>query len=208
MSFGDMKARISNELERSDLGSFIPDAIYDAIKTYERRRYWFNESRDLTFNTVAGQRIYTTSDAAWIPTTITIDHLFITVGGQRRCLSRRDAADIELLADNSALQGEPYCWAYWNKSIQLYPIPQQEYEIRAYAHIRLPQLVDDSDENAWTEEAEAMIRQAAKALLCSEVTMDDAAASRYGSLAEMQENFIREENSRRLATGCVTPTSF
>lgn len=207
-NFGTMKTRIASEMERSDLTSFIPNAIQDAIKTHETKRFWFNESRDLTFSTVAGQRIYTSADASWIASIIEIDALYVTVGGQNRCLRRRDATEIELSADNSALTGEPYSWAYWNKSIQLYPIPNQAYTVRAYGHIRLSSLSEDVDTNAWMTDAERLIRQSAKALLCAEVTFDDIGMQRYGALADIQMGMLEEETSRRQATGCIRATSF
>jgi hypothetical protein len=208
--FGTMKTRIANEMERSDLlsGGFISNAIQDAIKLHEQRRFWFNESRDLTFNTVAAQRIYTASDAAWIASILTIDELFVTVGGQNRCLRRREAAEIELMADNAALVGEPYSWAYWDNSIQLYPIPQQAYTVRAYGHIRLAALSEDSDTNAWMTDGERLIRQSAKALICSDVTFDGEGANRYGGLAEIALGALEEETGRRQSTGCVKATQF
>lgn len=208
--YGTMKARIAAELERSDLlaGNFIQNAIQDAIKHREQKRFWFNESRDLTFPTVNGQRIYTATDASWIATVIDIDALFITVGGQNRCLRRRDAADIELHSDNAALVGEPYSWAYWDSTIQLYPIPQQAYTVRAYAQVRLTTLSADADTNAWMTYGERLIRQTAKALICSDVIMDDAAAAKYGGLSEAALATLEEETGRRQATGCVVATQF
>lgn len=208
--FGTMKTRIANELERSDLlsGNFIQNAIQDAIKHREQERFWFNESRDLTFSTVNGQRIYTVTDASWIGSVIDIDHLFITVGGQNRCLRRRDAAEIELMADASGLVGEPYSWAYWNSTIQLYPVPQQVYTVRAYAQVRLNELSADADTNAWMTYGERLIRQTAKALICTDVIMDDAGAAKYGGLSETALGTLEEETSRRQSTGSVVATQF
>lgn len=205
---GTMKARIASELERSDLAAPIAAAIGDAIAEYERERFWFTESRDLTVTTVAGQRSYTAADAAWIATAITIDGLFATVGGQVRRLDQADPAELEARNDASAPQGQPMSWARLGTAIILHPVPDQAYAIRAVAHHRLAALAADSDSNGWTDEAEALVRRRAKQLLHQEVTLDGEAALALAPLVERALADLRAETSRRKASGRLVPTTF
>lgn len=207
-TLGAMKSRIAAELDRSDLTSFIANAISDAIAEYEQDRFWFNESRDKTFSTVATQRIYTSSDASWIADIIEIDALFVTVGGVNRCLGRIPPEEAELLADNSAGVGAPYSWSYYNKNIYLYPIPDDAYTIRALGHVRLTALANDGDSNAWTTEAERLIRRRAKALLFAEVINDANQGIAQSILADQELERLKQESSRRRSSGKIVPTEF
>ena len=84
MSFGAIKARIMNELVRPDLTSEIALAISDAIKEASKERFWFNELRGISFDTVAGQDFYDVHDLADIPLIGRIDSLsIVTPQGQR-----------------------------------------------------------------------------------------------------------------------------
>lgn len=197
-----MKTRIATELDRSDLTGSIANAIADAIAEYEQDRFWFNESRDLTFTTVAAQRIYTSSDASWIADVIEIDDLFVTVSGNNRCLDRISPEESELLSDSYASQGAPYAWAYFNKNIYLYPYPDATYTVRALAHYRLS-AVSDGTSNAWTTEAERLIRRRAKQLIYAEMMSDPQQALAQQPLIEQEYNRLKAESSRRRATGII-----
>lgn len=203
-----MKARIATELDRSDLTAQIADAISDAIAEYEGERFWFNESRDKTFQTVASQRIYTSSDASWIADIVEIDALYATVGGVNRIMDRAMAEESELLADNVAAEGAPFEWTYYNKNIYLYPIPDQAYTIRALGHVRLATLASDSESNAWTTEAERLIRRRAKGLIQAEIMKDAEGAMASDMLSKEEFERLKRESSRRRSTGVIMPTQF
>ena len=51
-TYGDIKTRVAGNLVRTDLGTEIGQAINDAINEYASTRFWFNETRSVTFNTV------------------------------------------------------------------------------------------------------------------------------------------------------------
>lgn len=56
-TYGDMQARIADELARTDLAAEIQNEIQTAISYYENERFWFNEGQ-WTFNTVNAQELY------------------------------------------------------------------------------------------------------------------------------------------------------
>lgn len=202
-----MKSRIANELSRSDLTSEIATAISDAIAIHERERFWFNESRDKTFSTVAAQRVYTTSDASWISDIIEIDDLFVTVSGRQIRMDKADPTELELLS-TSTTTGYPYLWAYLNSTIILYPTPDAIYTVRGVGHVRLTTLSGDSDSNAWTTQAEALIRQTAKASLYAELLRDMEGAQVQSLLIQTTLERLRAETSRRKTVGQIVPTHF
>lgn len=202
-----MKARIATELERDDLSAEIADAINDAIAEHERRRFWFNQSRALTFDTVAAQRAYGLADASWIPNVIEIDRMFVTISGQNRPLLKVAPGDLEELNDTTATSGEPSCWGYIGTEIILYPTPADAYTVRAVAHYRLAALAD-GDSNAWTTEAEALIRRQARQFIRSEIEQDHDGAAAIQPLIDRALGGLLAETSRRAATGRIRPTSF
>jgi hypothetical protein len=80
-TYGEMQTTIADELDRSDLASQIQKAIKTAIKKYQRKRFFFNEARSLTFNTVDGQEFYTAADSSDIPNLLFIDTVKLTISG-------------------------------------------------------------------------------------------------------------------------------
>ena len=68
-----LKSRIADDISRSDLTTQIANSITDAITYYQNRRFFFNETRSETFDTVAAQSLYRSSDDAAIPTFARLD---------------------------------------------------------------------------------------------------------------------------------------
>ena len=56
-TFATLKARIADDLRRSDLDDQIGNAVLDAVKRWEGERFWFNEKR-YRFFTVDGTETY------------------------------------------------------------------------------------------------------------------------------------------------------
>src|SRR5262245_40398537 len=131
-TFAVLKAQIADDLSRSDLTSQIQTAVLDAITYYERKRFYFNESRSLTFNTVANQEFYTSSDAAAIPTMLEIDTAKISITSTDvYALNVVTNDELELVSQNSTIDaGQPSDIAYYNQTFRLYPIPQDVYAVR------------------------------------------------------------------------------
>lgn len=201
----DLKNRIALELARTDLNGQIGNAVADAIKYYSRERFWFNQSRNIIFSTAPGQQAYGEADDPVIPRLIKIDQVFMLPN--RYPLDRYSPTDFELVSSGSTAQGRPTSYTYADEQILLYPVPANVYSLRLYAHYRLPDLAD-GDENAWTTDAEELIRTHAKQLLYIDPLEDDAAAARMGVKIPALLSGLRAETSSRMGTGRIRPTEF
>jgi len=207
-TLGEMKQRIATELRRNDLTEDIANAISDAIRFHERRRFWFNQSRSLTFTTVPGQVAYGADAGSFIPGAIRIDDVFLPEVNSVYPLVRYSVDDFELVSGSTTTPGQPTCWTYADSTILLYPAPDAAYVMRVLAHYRLPALNGDNDSNAWTTEAEELIRSHAKMLLFLDTLEDDTNANRMQLKLPLLLDALDAETSARTSTGRIMATQF
>jgi hypothetical protein len=118
-----MKARIADELARADLDTQIAYAIPDAISAYEDERFFFNESRAITFPTVLGQEFYDSSANTAVDTVQKIDYVALYLGDQPFMLDAMTPAVIESASTNGTSSGQPSCYCWYESQIRLYPAP-------------------------------------------------------------------------------------
>lgn len=206
-TLGDLKSRIALELARTDLSAQIANAVNDAIKHYSAERFWFNQSRNLMFSTVPSQQAYGVNDADIIPRLIKIDQ-FMLQDATQYPLDRYSATDWEMVNSGHSGGGRPFAFTYTDQQILIYPVPSAAYTMRLYAHFRLPALTDDNDSNAWTDDAERLIRAYAKQLLYLDTLEDDQGATRMQPIIESALSDLRTETSARMGTGRIRPTQF
>lgn len=204
-----MKARIADELARDDLTSQIAYAITDAIDRYQSERFWFNESRDLSFSTVASQEYYTSSDNALIPNLYAIDGVFMTVGSTVTELKPYDVQEIERLSDNGTQTGEPFGYCYYQKKIRLYPVPTQVYTVRVPGLVKFAAPTSDSEaDNVWMTDAERLIRSRAKYNLALDVTRDTELATTMAAAVSEAFDQLKGRTNRQTGTGTIKTVQF
>ena len=209
-TYGDMQSRIADELDRSDLTTQIQRAILTAVAFYERQPFWFAES-SFTFDTVAGQELYDSNDAAAIATAPTIERLNGNFFGLRTPMIKRPWEYIDNISTLTTSKATPRDWAYRAYQIRVYPIPDRVYTITAYYTPRLTAMSSNTDSNAWTNDAEALIRTRAKIDLIMNVIrgpdmMEELTVLRMQEQEELHA--LRMETARRKATGYIQPTQF
>ena len=202
----DMINRIGDESLRSDMANQIKLCIQDAIGHYEVERLWFNQFRDRTFATVAGHEFYGELDHSDIPHVLEFDVVTLTVASTRWPLVKSGFVQIEDWNADASAQGQPTHYAYWGRQIRLYPVPDLTYQIRLSGLFKLPTLVADGDTNAWTEDAEELIRHRAKAVLYSQYLRDDANAARATALEMVAFERLSATTARRLASSHIRPS--
>lgn len=196
-TYADMRARIADELANDgDISTAqINYAIQDAIKLYERRGWWFNQEL-VTWSTTAEHEYYTTDDFAGMADIVQIDGLTVLVDGSRSPLRAVDYKIINDIQDGS-VDGVPTLFSYYKENIRLFPRPDATYTIYMLYVKRLDTLVDDSDSNAWTNEAEELIRQCAKRRIALNYLASEEVAARCATLEREAFSEMMAENRRR-----------
>jgi hypothetical protein len=181
-TYGAMQTTIAYELGgRSDLTTQIQNAIQTAIAKWERTRFYFNELNDTNgFSTTAGKEFYSAADYALIGTIVHIDKIHALVSNNRYTLEPRTWQYIEDYAVNPSVQAPPTGisdYSYYAETLRFYPIPDGVYPITISGTKRLTALASSGDSNAWTQDAEALIRCEAKLDLYLNVLKDDEQAA-------------------------------
>lgn len=209
-TYGAMKTRIADELSRSDLASQIALAVLSAVQFYERRRFYFNEGRSGTFLTVAAQEFYTSTDLSTIPDLVSVDSLRLTISStENYTLTKRAYEELdEINTGGTVHTGQPVDWAYYAQTIRLYPVPDAVYTIRVSTVRPLTALSADADTNAWTNDAEDLIRYRAKWDLYSNVIGDVQQATVMSTNEQTALTSLLGVNATRNRTGILVATQF
>jgi len=206
-TLAQLKARIASDLTRDDLTSQIANVVADTIKFYGRERFWFNQTRNLVLTTVTGQAAYGAADLAIIPSIVRIDALYLPQNQSIFPLDRYEPDDFEVIAGGMTGGGKPVAFTYVDQTIRLWPTPGSVYGLRLHAFARLPDAAD-GDSNAWTDDAEELVRSHAKMLLYIDVLEDDQNAQRMAAKIPVLLDGLRSETSARMATGRIRGTEF
>jgi hypothetical protein len=161
-----LKARIALEISRPDLTGPIADAINDAITIYQKDRFRFSEispKTPLTFQTVGGQSVYTSSDLPDIGTMYFIDYILVQLGSTLITLDQDTPLNLHRLLQIGTQQGLPSSFAYEGDSLIIYPVPNTAYTCYLGAHILIAAPASDNEAgNKWMTDGERLIRSRAK----------------------------------------------
>ena len=207
-TFGDIIALVADDLARTNLNSQIGNEINAAIREFDTKRVWFNETRDLTFNTVAAQAEYTTADNSNIPNLIRIDGMFSTLNSNDKWLLKpMDKAQREWLTPPND-PGRPTWYTFTNKVLTLWPVPDAVYQIRVMGWYRLAALSIDTDTNIWTEEASDLLRHSARRRLLTNVVQDAEGAAIAQTSEAAAWAAIERETILRTNAGTICHTDF
>lgn len=204
-TYADMRARIADELgnDAAITDTQINNAIQSAIKQYERRPWWFN-TRIVTFNTIANGELYRSNPTSVFANMVAIQSLQL-ITSFRRPLRAVDNNLIDHY-QNGTVKGRPQLYARADNALRMYPIPDQTYQIEMLYVYKLDTLVNDSDSNYWTDEAEDLIRQSAKRRVALDIIQADEIAARCAVLEkEAFAEMLAEDRRRRPNTIQQTP---
>lgn len=209
---GTLKSEIIDDMERDATadGARVLSAISSAIKFYQPKRMFFNESRAVTFSTVASTDSYDFGTGEEITTEFyKIDGAYVTDGTNIYHLVQRDYRDFETLIDGSATQNRPTDFAYIGRALRLYPVPDAVYTVRLTGHIKAAEpAADDTAGNVWFTEAYELIRCRAKAYLYAHVFPDPGMASVMVEAERSAYGALRAATTDRTGTGQLVPTMF
>lgn len=189
-NFLELQTIIEDAILRPDVNTQVKEAINKAIARYSKARLWFIETRQ-DFNTTQGDWFYTTPV---IPDDIRqIDYLRITVNNVYYDVLERDVQFI-ISANVNNNQGQPVDWAWYDRSIYFYPIPQDTYPISIFYQKSYAPLVDPTDSNDWTEILEAQDLIIAETLrrLYKYIILDADKAAEYNAEAKEAMQVLQE----------------
>lgn len=196
-----MKARIADELgQRTDLTSQIAYAISDAIAAYQAERFYFNETRSITFTTVADQEFYDADVAASLANIWAVRFVTLTVGDHSYSLGYMDPADMEVSSASGTNTGQPGWYTWESNQIRLYPTPSEAWTVRVgcSASVAAP-ATDGEAANPWMTEAERLIRSRAKLEMAIHVVQDQALAAAMGEAVAEAFRQLKDKTTKRLA---------
>jgi hypothetical protein len=207
---GTLKTEILDDMERSAStdGARVLSAISTAIKFYQPKRFFFNESRSITFSTVDGTDSY--SFGTDITTEFySIDGVFILEGTDQHRVRRIDYLPLEELIESTPAEGRPTCYAYINRALRFYRCPDAVYTVRINGHIKAAEpAADETADNVWFTEAYELIRSRAKAYLYAHVYMDPQMAVLMRQAESEAFGVLRAASTDKLASGDIVPTTF
>lgn len=209
-SRADLKTEILDDMDRGTAdGPRALTAISAAIKFYQPKRFFFNESRSITFNTVAGTAEYAFGASAAITTEFySLDGVFLTDGTDIRELDRNNYTVLERLAATSN-NDTPTDYAYVNKALRFHPVPDAIYSVRLTGHVKLAEPALDADDgNDWFEEAYELIKCRSKAYLYAHVFEDVNMAQVMRAAESDALSALRSATSDKVAPGYLAATDF
>lgn len=199
-----MIAEIETDTERSDTDA-IRTKILAAIRTYQKRRFWFNESRDVTFGTTSGQSGY---DFATIGTEFyAIDLALLITSGKSYELTPTNYTALEG-ADPQF--GVPSYYAYVNRALRLWQTPDSSsYAVRLSGHIKLDAPASDPEaNNAWMTEAYDLIMAHAKSELYAHRWEDERNAAIQQTIVREKLRDLTFATNDKVAPGYLELTDF
>lgn len=193
-TFAEVQAEIANDLARTDLTAEIAQAVLDAIEHHSTERFWFNETRDYTFPTVAGTAEYEIAPASGLQDFIEIDFVKRLPGTTLRRI-RQDEYDA---MDVSSSTGQPSQYSYFGATFFLYPTPDAAYTIRVGGQYRLVPLAAADDSSIWTTTARNLIRSTSKLLVGANIIhLEGDELSTLSQLENAALDRLRRETRRR-----------
>lgn len=208
-TLAELKAEIADDLDRTDLTDQIEREISKAIRFYQSKRFYFNETRDVTFSTVAAQALYGVDDAPEIPQFFEIDQICAEDGTQKYELDEISPKVWEVATGSGGTSAKPISWAYFDQSIGLYPIPDGAVTIRLIGHIKKAEPEDDTEEdNVWMVEAFDLIRAHVCATLALKKLRDSTLFQAQTTAVGMELSRLLSETAGKVGAGFVTPSQF
>jgi len=205
-----MIAEILSDTERpASETDAIRNKIAAAIRHYQPTRFWFNESRDATFDTVIDQSDYafgTDID----PEFYEIDGAFLTEGSNVYDLRAADYRALEILLDANTTSALPVSFAYVNRELRIYPFPDAVYPVRVTGHVKIATPTSDDDTgNEWFTEAYDLIMSRAKAEMYVHRWEDPGNLAALMRVAEADAlSRLHAASASKVGTGLLRPTQF
>lgn len=186
-TLGQIKQRITDKVGDGNFinptSAQIVDTINQTITYYEDKPFWFNES-EAEITLVAGDKFV---PVLQIPDdfkqVIEPNGLVVLVSNVLYTLIHLKPIEFDRIDVGGT--GIPRYYTYRDGAtdaeggFQLYPYPDQAYQLNLYYRIYYEALIDDSDTNPMTQYADRLIEYKALADILRDYRSDDERASKY-----------------------------
>jgi hypothetical protein len=199
MTFDELVSAVCDDLNRSDLTAQASDAVSMAIRQYDHRGWWFHETSH-TFSTTASTAVYP------LPADFrSMDLVRIRQpGGDWQEVIPASFSAVQRMLEASATTGYPDYYAIYNSELYLGVAPNGGYEARLYYRRGLGEMSGGAS-NAWTTDAQDLIRAAAAKTVAIRKLHDPELASMFGSVESSEYVRLLAENDKRVSTGRSVP---
>jgi hypothetical protein len=198
ITYGDVQARIADELNRSDLGPQIQKAVIRSIKHFERMPFWFNETSTTLSSVAAQSYVAVPSDF------LAIQYFEVTYSGHNTKMIPQTLEYIRRY-NASNFNNIPLNYCYQQDRFELAPIPNAVYSMPLRYVKRLTELSATTDSNAWLTEAEdVIVYHSMKTLYATVIRSGNDAAIMQGLEGEAVRSLNRGELIRLRGTTIAT----
>lgn len=201
-----MLTEIQADLKRTATADVtaMRNKIAAAIRHYQPTRFYFNESRTKTFNTVSGTSKYSWTDIG--TEFYTIDGAFVTDSSNVLALRKSDYIEFETPNTGNS---RPDAFAFIDGGLAFWPTPNDAYSIRLTGHIKVAvPATDDEASNPWMVEAYDLIMSRAKAELYAHRWLNPNLAQVMQAAEGSALTSLRLATTSKVATGSLIPTEF
>ena len=197
-TLGDMKSRIYTEIHKT-LSSVVQNAVLDAVKFYQDKRFYFNEAQ-INFN-LSLTTVYSLSSV--IPKMVAIDTFKVWTNGSPYLLQRAQWNQIEKWDYETGSSTTPTDYAIHHEMLRIYPLPSGTLSAQVNYHKAITQSSSNSSSTVWTNEAEDLIRYRAKGLIYATVLLDPQQAQVENTMENMALNRLFARTAKMISSGRV-----
>jgi hypothetical protein len=192
-TFQQLQDRINNDyLNRTDLNSETQRAIQAAVRKYERKRFWFNETS--TSVACVSSQSYVATPSNFME----LDLLQVLDSSATVELIEKDLKWIRR-ANTVPTYGIPTHFTIYQNRIELFPIPDSAYSLPIYYLHKFPALSAGADTSEWTSAVEDVIVYHATKLMWATVLRNPEQATVYQALEqEALVSVLAEKEQRQL----------
>lgn len=207
MNFGQLTTYVSNRLiDPNNTAVSLSDVqlgINQSIAYWKFRRFWFNEATSQVTLTEGNPSIPLTDN--FLCPSIQDDGFNILYGNVKYPLVKVDIATMDSLFLSNGY-GLPRWYARMaNLEYQVYPIPDTNYTTDLYQLNDYPYLINPTDSNDFTNNAERLVALWALANLASELRQDTPGTGDYYRQAAQDEyRNLRVLTNKKNAAGKLT----
>lgn len=203
----EMRSRIADDLDRTDLSTQIDKAINRAIIFYLKEPFWFKETSS-SFPLVVNQEEYVKGVGS-VPSDISaIDIMELQYAGNKYTLQEITPFELEAKQPLDA-NGIPDQFAQYQDRMKFYPIPNQTGMVCLIKYTKsYAVLVNDSDTNDWLVYCEDLIEARARGWVNRRILKDYEAANADKQDENDALSGIRKVNQQKTGNGRVITTQF